>query len=499
MRIPRPAPLLPATVLSLLFAHALSAQPQPEYQRATMLFPSAAHPPAALEHFAAGQHDLDYGDVNGARDHFTLATQADPAWGYAWLQLSAASNSLEEYRADLERAEQNAATGSPAERLLIQIAQKDFDGDVEGELALARQLADADPQSPRALMALAAVQVRAGNEADARATLQRAADAAPQFAPAFMQLATEYLNEPRDLPRAEAAVRRAVELAPGESYVYDVEGDVFRMQGQLEAALVAYTRSARLAPREGSPLQQRGHVESFLGRYARARADYDAAAALGRGNEKAVYPVWRAIVSVHAGDPRAAVAELDRLVASIDGMGVPDPDGSKVFALEEEARIALHTGMLDAAARAITRRNQLAAGIAERSGSDDFRRQEQATAAYWEGMLAARRGDYAAAGEAYQRFMTAVEPLRDPRKAEGAHELMGMVELLQGHYAQAAEHFEHADGNDPYVAYQHAIALDGAGRHDEAKALFQRVADYHFNNASIALVQKNAAYRASAP
>jgi tetratricopeptide (TPR) repeat protein len=180
-------------------------------------------------------------------------------------------------------------------------------------------------------------------------------------------------------------------------------------------------------------------------------------------------------------------------------MNVPDPDGSKVFALEEEARIALHTRMLDDAARVIALRNQLAGAIAARGGSDDFRRQEQAYAAYWEGLLAARRGDFSAATEAYRRFMTAVESVRDPRKAEPAHELMGMIELLQNRPAEAAAHFEHADPNDIYATYHHALALDGAGRKDEARQLFRRVAEYHFNNAGIALVQKDAIWRAAAP
>ncbi|HEX6749136.1 MAG TPA: tetratricopeptide repeat protein [Longimicrobium sp.] len=498
MKLPRLAPLL-AAALAVLSAHVLAAQPQPQIRRATMMFPSAQHPQAAMEHFAAGQHDMDFGNPVSAREHFAMAVQADPAFAFAYLQLAENANSLDEFRANLERAEANAAQATPAERLLIQMARKDLDNDVQGELTLAQQLVAAQPNTPRALMELARVQALLGREEDARATLRQATQAAAQFAPALMTLANQYLAEPRDLPKAEEAIRVAVAAAPDESYVYDVQGDVFRMQGQLEAARAAYTRSAQLAPREGSPLQQRGHVNSFLGRYDQARADYETAAALGRGNEKATYPVWRALVSVHQGNPRAAVEELDRLVASIDGMNVPDPLGSKIFALETEAVVALHANLLDAAGRAVTQRNQLAASEAEGSGSANFRRRAEANAAYWEGMLAARRGDYAAAGEAYRRYMTAVEPLSDPRKAEAAHELMGMIELLQQHYAQAAAHFEHADPNDPYATYHRALALDGAGRADEARRLFQRVAEYHFNNAGIALVQKDAVRRAETP
>jgi len=496
MRLSRPFVLAMAAVFS---AATLAAQGQGQIRRAMMMYPSAQHSPAAERNFAQGMHAMDFGDQAQARDRFQAAVAADPAWAFAYLQLANNANSLDEYRANLERAERNAAGATPAERLLIQMARKDFENDLDGELALARQLVEAQPGSPRALMELAAVQQQRGDQAGARATLQRATATTPPFAPAFLALGTAYLNEPRDLRRAEAAIARAVALAPGESYVYDLQGDVLRQEGKLQQARAAYTRSAALAPREGSPLQQRGHVNSLLGDYARARADYERAAALGRGNEPATYPVWRALVNVHAGDPRAAVDELDRLVTAIDGMNVPDRDGSKVFALEEEARIALHTGMLDRAESAIARRNALARAMAERGGTDEYRRGEEAGALYWEGMLAARRGDYAGAAGKARQMMAAVEPLRAERKNEPAHELLGMIELLQGHFAPAVPHFEAADPNDTYAAYHHALALAGAGRAAEARALFQRVAADRFNNAGVALVRKDAAARAGAP
>src|SRR5690349_23229894 len=41
--------------------------------------------------------------------------------------------------------------------------------------------------------------------------------------------------------------------------------------------------------------------------------------------------------------PAAGIAELNRLVASVDGMGVPDPKANKVAALTNVVIIATHT------------------------------------------------------------------------------------------------------------------------------------------------------------
>ncbi len=234
-----------------------------------------------------------------------------------------------------------------------------------------------------------------------------------------------------------------------------------------------------------------------MGNYDQARADYDAAIALGKVNEKASFAVWRALVSVHAGNPRAAIDELNELVKKIDGMGIPEPNGFKIFALSEAATIALHHGALDAAEKAIQERGALLRENAKKVGTDEFRRAQDANIAYFEGLLAARRGDFASATQKAKKFMELMEPDRNPRKNEYAHDLLGLVALLQKKYADAVTHFEQADPNDIYTTYHHALALEGAGQRERARELFTKVAGYNFNNAGLALVRKDAIRRSS--
>src|SRR5205823_7860891 len=94
-----------------------------------------------------------------------------------------------------------------------------------------------------------------------------------------------------------------------------------------------YARGHQLNPRDAILLVKRGHANTLLGNYAAARADYDSAIAVGRANEKAAYAPFRAYVSGYAGEPGAAIDELNRLVASVDGMGVQDAQAAKVGAL----------------------------------------------------------------------------------------------------------------------------------------------------------------------
>lgn len=135
---------------------------------------------------------------------------------------------------------------------------------------------------------------------------------------------------------------------------------------------------------------------------------------------------------MYAGEPRAAIDELNRLVATVDGMGIPDPATMKIAALTNAATIAIHTGNIAAAEQSLKRLATVLMQQADQVGTPTFRRGQQATLAYLEGWLAARKGDYATA-------------LR--------------------------------------------TATEGAGDAAQAKRLFREVADYNFNVVGFALVQ----------
>src|SRR3989449_242690 len=299
----------------------------------------------ARDQFLQGQREFDLARFIDANAHFKEAVAADPAFAFAYLNVANTANSLEEFKSNLALAERHAAGASEAERLQIQMARKGFDNDLAGQLALGRQLVEKYPGSPRAWLALAGVQGALNQNGEARASIAKALGLAPKLFVAHTTLGNSYLfGEPRDFIKALQHMQQAEALAPNEAGAHDLLGDVYRAQQNLDKARAEYTRGHELNPRDAILLQQRGHVDTFRGDYAAARADYDSAIALGRANEKAAYAPFRAYVSVYAGDPAAAIDELNQLVASVDGLGVPDPKAAKVGALSNVAVIAIYQG-----------------------------------------------------------------------------------------------------------------------------------------------------------
>jgi hypothetical protein len=465
---------------------------------AIMAMPITTSSADARSHYLQGQRELDLARNFEALDHFQRAVAADSTFAIALLNFANTSNSLADFKNNLVRAERFASRASDAEQLQIQIARKGFENDVSGQLAAAQQLVAKYPNCPRSYIVLSNIQAGLNRNVEARASAEKALALAPNFLLAHASLGNSYLfNEPKDYPKALEHFQAAEALAPNEPAMHDFLGDAQRALNNLPAARAEYTRGHELNPRDAGLLQQRGHVNSFAGDYPAARADYDSSMALGRGNERGFFAPFRAYVSVYAGDAPGAIAELNRLVTQADGMNLPDPLAVKVNALTNVAVIGIETRDFAAADAALKQLAPLAMQQADQGGSAGFRRTQQATLAYFNAWLAARRGDYAAARRETDRLAAIVTPDANPRKMEQVHQLKGFIAAYQGNAAEAAAHFAQGNLQDPYIEYQYAVALDGSGQAAKAKPMFRALAVYNFNSLGYALIRKEAQQKAS--
>ena len=69
---------------------------------------------------------------------------------------------------------------------------------------------------------------------------------------------------------------------------------------------------------------------------------------------------------------------------------------------------------------------------------------------------------------------------------------MGDIYLQQKEYENALKALEKANAQNIIVKYLRALALDGSGKTDEAKALFKEVATWNFNSIMYAIVRNKA-------
>jgi tetratricopeptide (TPR) repeat protein len=462
-----------------------------------MVLPVTTTSEEARSAFMEGQYASDVGRGYEARDLFKRAIELDPEFTHAYVNAANNATSLDEFNEYTNMAAEHSETATEAEGILIDINKAFLASDIEGALELGQRLVELVPESPRARLALAGVQATLNRNEAARATMMEAIDLAPGMIAAHLQLGTNFLfSDPKDYTLAEEHMRRAVELAPTEGQPVEMLGDVLRAQQRLEESREAYGRSAELDPSDGIPTLKRGHINSFLGNYDAARADYDAAIAMGIGGQKAGFANFRAFTHVHAGNPQAAIDELEAVLTAIDSGEIEIPEhernGQRINALTNLAYITLHHDLFPAAERVLARRSEFMMIDAATVGTEEFRRGQEANISYWDGMLAARRNDFDTAAAKADECARLVEPDPNPRKMEPVHELQGVIALERENWAEAILHLEQGNLANVYNKYLLALAHEGAGNTEQARTLLTEVAESNFNFVGFALVRAEA-------
>ena len=448
--------------------------------------------------FRAGQAALDRGDGAYANALFRAAIDKDPRFAYAWYNLGNVSFSTEEFADALKQATAVSSHASEGERLLIEINMRFLDNDFERQVALSKQLVEKYPRSRRAWLNLAGVQGGLARYDEQRTSLQKALELDPNFIPTHLAIANSYLfNDPKDMTKSAKHFTAAITLQPGESNYYWGLGDAYRASQKLGQARDYYTRATLLDPHDGIAFVKKGHVNSFLGNYDEARSDYDAGIQAAQPANKPFLANYRTFTWVHAGDANSAVRELEKIYGKVDSMGIPaeQRSGVKVFTLTNAATICLHEDMHDHAARILEQRAEVLRSNARTVGTEDFKQIQEANIAYYDGLLAARGGDYRSAKKAAKHNADLVAAEDNPRKMENYHDLMGLISLKEGNYNKAVEHYRQANLTLMYTKYHLALALDGAGKKGEAQSLFKEVGEWNFNSVGYALVRKDALQR----
>ena len=445
--------------------------------------------------FTAGQAALDRGDAQQANDLFRTAVAADPNFVYAWYNLSNVTFSTEEFNAALRGAERGLAQASEGERMLVEFNKLFLDNNFSAQLELARKLTEKYPNAPRAWMLLAAAHAALNQFAEQRATLEKVITMAPEFAPASFTLAGSYLfNDPTDFARAEKYYRQVIALAPGVDTYYWSLGDAYRGSNRLEEARRYYKLALQLDPKDLIAPIKLGHVNSFLGNFDEARADYDRGiAASGPANAGFLAP-FKALTYVYAGDAATAVKSLEKLATDIDAFGAaPDQRlNAKVFALTNAATIAMWSGLYDDAGRVLATRSTLMRENANIVGTPAFANIQETQIAFFEGQLAAFRGDYRTAKAQAKKVAQLVAAENNPRKMEPYHELLGLIALRQKKYKDAVVEYRQADLTQLHNKFQLAQALEATRATEEAQRLYHEVAVNNFNTVDFALLRNEA-------
>ncbi|MEE9555163.1 MAG: tetratricopeptide repeat protein, partial [candidate division Zixibacteria bacterium] len=305
----------------------------------------------------------------------------------------------------------------------------------------------------------------------------------PDFAPVYNMLGYAYSNQ---MKYAEAidALKHYASLRPDDPNPYDSMGEIYLHSGAFENSIMAYESSLKLDPRFNASHAGLGHNYCFTKDFEKAREQYN----MFRSGAKSVadtniYYFWTAVAFVHEDKMDDAISILRE---QFDFAGERGMVGTQGACCQQLALVYLERGDYKKALAEAKIEHDLAKDPKlQKAAVENMVRNANAI----EARVYSLQGKNDEAKKHLEKFRISAESSGNEINIDNYHGLAGLVAFSMDNHTEAVEHFSLANEQNMYQQYYHAMALEGAGKTDEARELFEKVVHYNRNNFVYAFVR----------
>lgn len=418
-----------------------------------------------------------------------IAKDADFAMAHA---LRAQVGGLAVARGHLDEAVRLAVKASPGENHWILAAKAQADGDAPTLKTHLDSLLAAHPEDKHVQQRMGFYhRAILGDDKAAATYFKKATELDPTYAPAFNSLGYSQLAS-GDHDGAEASFKRYIELLPNRPNPYDSYAEFLMKRGRFDESIAAYRQALEKDPAFPGSHTGIGNNLIFKGDVAGARLAFQKQLDVAQTPLDRIAAMRNTAASfLHEGRTADALNVFDDIgtVASENGLA-PQVVGAHYDA----AFVQLDAGQADTAAARLA---SALAAVEASSVPDTVKARQRLVASLMQARVLAAQGRATDAEAALASAALVVTRRNNPFEAEQLHEMQGLIALQQGRHDEAASHLAQAGSADPYVMYQRAVALEGAGKTVEASALYKQVADWNEGSLGYALVRARARAKSS--
>jgi tetratricopeptide (TPR) repeat protein len=265
--------------------------------------------PEAIAAFEKGRVLTEHLHWIEAEESLRKAVELDPEFALAHAYLA----SVERVEPRIERARTLAARLPEAERLYVEGILQMRAGQQDAALATLRKVAAAAPDDWHVALEEGNLDLGTGHLDDAIVAFTRARNANPQAAMAWNGLAYAYVRLQK-WDDAIASAQQQAKLLPTEPNAHDTLGEIFLQAGRFEDAEPAFARAAELQPTFHLAWSGLAIARAYRGDFAGAdEALTRGAAAAAQPQDKAELEIDRAWLELAEGKNAEALAILAAL------------------------------------------------------------------------------------------------------------------------------------------------------------------------------------------
>lgn len=414
---------------------------------------------------------------------FEKAVAQDPRFALGYLGLVNAAPSNKAFFAALKQAVALADTASAGEQLMIRGLQAGVNGDVDGQRRMYTELVAKYPNDERALNLLGNYYFGLQQYPTAIELLTKATALDPSFTAPYNQLGYAYRFEGK-YPEAEATFKKYIELLPGDPNPYDSYAEFLMKVGRFDESIASYRKALEIDPNFIASLVGIANNQMFQGKGEEARKTLRQLYGVARNDgERRQALFWTAQSYVLEG----RYADAVRTVGEQRAMAVKSGDftaqsGDAVVI----GNIQLQAGKLDDAAASFAEANAL---MDKASAPAEFKEANKRNSLFNTSRVALKRGDLKTAKAQAATYQKQVDVKKVPFEVWQVHELLGMIAITERQYDVALEELAKSTDQDPRVLYLTAVALQGKGDTQRARAAAQAVANFNALNGNYAYVR----------
>jgi tetratricopeptide (TPR) repeat protein len=405
--------------------------------------------------------------------HFDKALALDPEFASAELARAVSSPTTKEFFEHQKKAVSLAAKASNGEKLLIMANEAGANGVTEIQKEYLDQLVAAYPNDERAQFTL-------GN----------------------------YYFAQQELDQALAHYKKATEIAPGYSQVYNLLGYCYRQKGDYANSEESFKKYVQLIPNDPNPYDSYAELLLKMGRYDESIAQYRKALSIDSHFNPSRFGI--SADYMYSGKPQEAAAELqtmaeqarndgelrtalfgmavlasdqgkfDQAVAAIDKeFAVAEKKGdtaSMAADLQAKARILEQMQKFDAAAKEFDRSLQL---VEDSNLSQELKNNATLQHHFNAASVAIGKKDLAAAKSHAEEFRKGAEARKNDAQLKQAHELAGRIALAEKDNAKAITELEQSNLQNPQNLYRLSQAYRGNGDAAKAQEYLKKAAEFN--------------------
>ena len=405
--------------------------------------------------------------------HFDKALALDPEFASAELARAVSSPTTKEFFEHQKKAVSLASKASNGEKLLIMANEAGANGVTEIQKEYLDQLVAAYPNDERAQFTL-------GN----------------------------YYFAQQQLDQALAHYKKATEIAPGYSQVYNLLGYCYRQKGDYANSEESFKKYVQLIPNDPNPYDSYAELLLKMGRYDESIAQYRKALSIDSHFNPSRFGI--SADYMYSGKPQEAAAELQTMAeqarndgelrTALFGMAVLASDQGKFdqalaaidkeFAVAEKkgdtasmaadlqakARILEQMQKHDAAAKEFDRSLQL---VQDSNLSQELKNNATLQHHFNAASVAIGKKDLAAAKSHAEEFRKGAEARKNDAQLKQAHELAGRIALAEKDNAKAITELEQSNLQNPQNLYRLSQAYRGNGDAAKAQEYLKKAAEFN--------------------